>query len=192
MKFSLIICLSLFFQLIKAQSITANYTTSGIFCAGSSVCFIDLSVGNTSTITSWDWFFSDATPNSNLQNPCHSFAFPATYTVMLKVKDSNGNMDSTYQSITIGACTKVKENLAYRGIKIFPNPSQNILNIDIGTLAEKVELKIYNSTEELVLIKNIVNQKSTVDISQMQSGIYYYKISINDITIKTDKLIIIK
>ncbi len=67
-------------------------------CAYDPVCFTDASTytaGN--NITSWSWNFGDAN-TSILQNPCHVYASPGTYTVTLTV--SNGICNAVY-SMTI-------------------------------------------------------------------------------------------
>ena len=192
MRFYLSLCLYVSCHLMNAQNITANYAVSGVFCTGSLICFTDLSLSNNGSIISWDWLFSDGTSNSNLQNPCHIFTFPATYTVMLKVINSNGDMDSTYQSITIGSCTKVIENYFNNTISIYPNPTKEILNIDLIVPNQNTKINIYNSLGELILSKDIVNQNSIINTNQLQSGLYYLNVLKNNKTIKTDKLIITK
>jgi len=61
-------------------------------CAGQSVCFTNTTVSgsygnNCSTITAFAWDFGDpasgANNTSTLQNPCHTFSAPGTYTVTL-------------------------------------------------------------------------------------------------------------
>ncbi|HLP21589.1 MAG TPA: PKD domain-containing protein, partial [Chitinophagales bacterium] len=57
-------------------------------CYNDSVCFTDMSTytaGN--NITGWQWFFGDLT-SSTLQDPCHLYASPGTYTVTLVVTNS--------------------------------------------------------------------------------------------------------
>lgn len=63
-------------------------------CNGEPVCFTDRSTftaGN--NITSWSWNFGDAS-TSPMQSPCHTYAGPGTYTVMLTV--SNGVCTDVY------------------------------------------------------------------------------------------------
>ena len=80
----------------------------GTACEGMPVCFTDKSaftVGN--NITSWLWNFGDAT-TSNLQNPCHQYPGPATYTVTLTI--SNGTCTT---SITHTVIVQPKPTAAF-------------------------------------------------------------------------------
>jgi PKD repeat protein len=52
-------------------------------CGPLQVCFTDLSTG---TPTTWSWDFGDGA-TSNLQNPCHTYQTPGTYTVSLTVNN---------------------------------------------------------------------------------------------------------
>lgn len=53
-------------------------------CAGNVVNFTDNSTSAPGDpILNWNWDFGDATPNSSLQNPTHTYAIPSTYSVIL-------------------------------------------------------------------------------------------------------------
>jgi PKD repeat protein len=71
-------------------------------CSYAPVCFTDQSTftaGN--NITSWNWNFGDAN-TSVLQNPCHTYTTPGTYTVTLTI--GNGTCTHTYtQNVTVPA-----------------------------------------------------------------------------------------
>ena len=72
--------------------LAANFDFS-VGCGYDPVCFTDISTftaGN--NITSWIWNFGDAN-TSNLQNPCHVYSLPGTYTVTLTI--SNGTCTHT-------------------------------------------------------------------------------------------------
>jgi hypothetical protein len=64
-------------------------------------------------------------------------------------------------------------------IKLYPNPTQNNLNIQ---LPENIDvtiktIKIANSLGQLVCEQN--NTNTTIDVSQLQTGIYFISISTN-------------
>ncbi|MDP6853318.1 MAG: PKD domain-containing protein [Candidatus Marinimicrobia bacterium] len=56
---------------------------------GLTVTFIDLSVGETSSIIDWQWNFGDGS-TSNEQFPVHDYSEPGTYYVTLDVVDNYG------------------------------------------------------------------------------------------------------
>ncbi len=55
---------------------------------------------------------------------------------------------------------------------IYPNPTQNFVYLPTGIS----ELLIYNSISELVLHDSQLSDKSRIDISDLQSGLYYFVI----------------
>ncbi|MDP1800251.1 MAG: PKD domain-containing protein [Bacteroidota bacterium] len=75
----------------------ASFTPTST-CVGSITSFSSTStVTGTNAINSYTWNFGDTSPNSNIQNPPHTYTAPATYTVKLIVstafcKDSTTNL----------------------------------------------------------------------------------------------------
>ncbi|QQL50608.1 PKD domain-containing protein [Mucilaginibacter ginkgonis] len=80
----------------------ANFTYVQTTCSGESVAFKDASNDpENAAITSWLWSFGDGT-TSTQQNPLHSFAAPGTYSVTLRVANSNGCQSvTTTQAVII-------------------------------------------------------------------------------------------
>ena len=68
------------------------------------------------------------------------------------------------------------ERLTNKSVNFYPNPVQNSLNFTNVNQLKSGEIKIYNQLWELVLNKPFENQ---VDISELESGIYYYQIQSN-------------
>jgi PKD repeat protein len=62
----------------------ASFTANNI-CQSDTLVFNNLSNGNGSTITSYDWDFDDGSPNSTAVNPSHFYSSPGTYNVTLTV-----------------------------------------------------------------------------------------------------------
>ncbi len=90
-------------------------------CDGAPVCFTDKSTytaGN--NITSWSWNFGDAN-TSALQNPCHTYALPGTYTVVLTI--SNGPCSTTFTKTVV---------IAPRPTAAFTFTNPNCLNTAVG------------------------------------------------------------
>ncbi len=76
--------------------------------------------------------------------------------------------------------------VAFKGFKYFPNPVKNILELnaqnEISTVA------VYNTIGKEVLTIRPENFEAKVDMSDMQSGIYFIKVMINS-TIKNIRII---
>lgn len=71
---------------------------------------------------------------------------------------------------------------------LFPNPTQNQVSIQFSNAVLNVNFTLYNSLGQLVLSKNNVNQNQTLDLSLLNSGMYYYKMQ-GDSFSKSGKII---
>ncbi|MCF6306606.1 MAG: T9SS type A sorting domain-containing protein [Flavobacteriaceae bacterium] len=101
--------------------------------------------------------------------------------ISFEITDSNGTTtDATNPlSITMNDHITVEaifnllglEDALFSSLSIYPNPTQNILNIRTDTAFEKVE--IYN----LLGVKLIENNSKTLDVSKLPSGVYLIKIT---------------
>jgi hypothetical protein len=77
------------------------------------------------------------------------------------------------------------------GINAYPVPTKNMLNIDIND-AEKVDflIKMYNLSGKAVIMQNIDNAKSIINVQNLPAGAYILKISNNKgRALKTFKMI---
>jgi endoglucanase len=60
--------------------------------------------------------------------------------------------------------------------KLFPNPAQNFITID-SLLDEKVSITIYDLNGREIMKKDVVGIQKNIDISQIQEGVYFMKIT---------------
>lgn len=89
------------FLLTGPEPVTASFSAPDA-CLGDSTCFADLSSTSTGTIISWEWDFGDGATDS-VQNPCHQYASAGSYTVQLRVVNSNSDTDAVSKTVNIGA-----------------------------------------------------------------------------------------
>ncbi|NCD21102.1 MAG: PKD domain-containing protein, partial [Actinobacteria bacterium] len=75
----------------------ANFTFDA---TGLTATFTDTSSDADGSVTSWNWNFGDGS-TSTTQSPSHSYAAAGTYTVTLTVKDDDGAIGTTSQSVTV-------------------------------------------------------------------------------------------
>lgn len=75
-------------------------------------------------------------------------------------------------------------------ISIYPNPFSSYTNIKINNEAQinKAELRIYNVFGTEVMNSVITNQLTTIKKRNLASGIYFYKLINNNLTIQTGKI----
>jgi gliding motility-associated-like protein len=74
----------------------ANYVADTV-CQGAPSTFTDAS----SFAVGWNWNFGDATPNSAVASPTHSYAAQGTYTVTLVVFNAQGCSDTIAQTVIV-------------------------------------------------------------------------------------------
>jgi hypothetical protein len=73
--------------------------------------------------------------------------------------------------------------------KFYPNPINDILNIDVDILnGNNSKLQILNSLGQIVIEEKIIDPKSQINLSQLPSGIYTLKVFIEN-NYKTFKII---
>ena len=90
--------------------------------------------------------------------------------------NNNGVFDYLESSIALSSQTNQLQN----NINLYPNPTSNILNIENRTSEIVSSIAIYSINGSLVRnIKNSQNIQS-VDVSELQSGIYFVKVERND------------
>jgi len=96
--------------LVKVVEITqrpnALFSTSGNFCVGNPVAFLDASTITTRPIDSWRWNFNDPAAGvdsvSNAQNPIHTFTTAGNYQVTLEITTTTGCKATYQQMFTVG------------------------------------------------------------------------------------------
>jgi hypothetical protein len=66
-------------------------------------------------------------------------------------------------------------NIKNSNIKIYPNPTNNFINIEGLTKNENNTIQIFDVQGKLVITKNIT-EKGTIDLSELNKGVYVIKI----------------
>jgi len=80
--------------------------------------------------------------------------------------DWDANCQSMYNYCELGWPTSL-ENLSTLGIRVYPNPAQDIVNIDTRL---NIEVELYNITGELILKEKNIKR---IDMNIFPSGIYH-------------------
>lgn len=77
-------------------------------------------------------------------------------------------------------------------VKIYPNPFTTSINISINSTIWQNNLcnfKLYNFSGSEIMSSDITKQLTTLEMNNLSSGIYFYKIIYNNKTIESGKLI---
>ena len=129
---------------------------------------------------------------------CHDGAIDAINTGVTL----NGRAFTTFGALTANSVTTTLAstcnatgiapvNSGNKTVTFYPNPFSSSVNITINgnSQIKNTELLIYNILGKQVVNKLITKQLTTLETSNIPSGIYFYKINIDNKTIQSGKLI---
>lgn len=106
------------------------------------------------------------------------------------VIDENDNkldsVDVRWDSQSVGT-----EEASIPEISVYPNPAQNVLNVKFDNNGEDYGLRIVD------ILGNVVFDEATItsgkiDISNLNSGVYFYSLTHRGEAVKTDRLVVKK
>jgi hypothetical protein len=129
---------------------------------------VTISGANSSSLNNQPIF----TPQFTLSSPT-----PTTYIII-----ASNNTYSTSQSISIVDCSTlaafINENKLHTNISIYPNPVNEILNVESEVFNGKIEIKIVNVLGNLVMKEEfkIKTDATQINVSTLPRGIYYIKV----------------
>jgi subtilisin-like proprotein convertase family protein len=147
-----------------------SYTTDNL-----NVFFNDLS---TNFPASWRWDFGDG-DSSSIKNPNHSYAASGTYDVRLIATNSGGS-DTATQSVTVSDPAIVKPVFRLSDAKIYPNPGRGKIFIELPNIREPVRAEVLNMIGNKVKYVTLTTAKSELDLGNLQKGIYFIKLYLNN------------
>ncbi|MDA9563491.1 T9SS type A sorting domain-containing protein [Flavobacteriales bacterium] len=115
-------------------------------------------------------------------------------TLGVRTWDNDGTSKPAYETILCelnarGWCsvncitTGIYENIDINNVKVYPNPTNGLININTEKLIEQV--KVYNSLGKLCLVTN----NAQININKLPNGIYYLTIQFKTGGIERKKLI---
>jgi len=109
-----------------------------------------------------------------------------TYRYSIEAKTNNGCVETDTVYITTKANVGIDEINFKNSIKIYPNPSKDIINITSKD-NESFTWEVYNTSGQLILNGN---QTESINLSSMPQGIYFVRIQSNDIdeTVRVSKM----
>lgn len=75
-------------------------------------------------------------------------------------------------------------------ISVYPNPAEDVLNIQVENLSQNGTIEVFDISGKQVLKTNIQNGKNQLNVSILNSGVYFYTVRNNRDIIETKKLLI--
>ena len=141
--------------------------------AGTTVNFTNTSVKSDQYL----WFFGDG-DSSSLENPIHTYASPGEYLVTL---DAISCDQFSVHTDTVSIVLGVEDNQLDVVLKVYPNPANQILQIDLNSLSGTgiYQLEIIDLNGKSIHTEMVNNQQSNiaVEVSNIPSGFYFVKVS---------------
>jgi hypothetical protein len=92
--------------------------------------------------------------------------------------DTNGNGIADYLDPSNILATD--SNSFENTIKLFPNPASDVLNIENTTNSNVSTVSIYSISGALVKQINSENSIQSISVSELQTGLYFVKVQVND------------
>jgi len=133
------------------------------------------------------WDFGDGT-NSTETNPIHTYAVSGSYTVTLTVIKC-GKSNSQSKKIEINTTLNTAIFTLENDIRIYPNPTSNLLNITLNRNFKNIKVVLYDTKGFAVSTKEVQDLSDlSIDISTFSSGTYLLKITA-DQNIFTSKIL---
>ena len=146
-------------------------------------------LNNSTNASSYSWNFGDGNTSTSA-NPSHTYATGGDFTVVLTA--TNGDCSNTF-TINLTSVS-VSENVAFEDLMVFPNPTENELNIQFSSFDSGImNATIFNLAGQVVSAEafavNAGNMFHTIDTSNLESGVYFVNLSNNtsNITIRVIK-----
>lgn len=126
-----------------------------------------------SNTTTYSWDFGDGNMSTE-ENPTHTYTKNGTYEVILTVSNECGEYFVT-ESYTINSNSVTEAELA--GVNIYPNPAQNILNIQLtNNDSDKINMDVLDINGKLVLSNAFNTSNHIIDVSAMPAGTYLIRL----------------
>lgn len=118
----------------------------------------------------------------NETNTKYSFQKAGKYTIYTKFNDSDDKQYFVTNNVTI-----IDYNKPVRGIEIFPNPTNGIINISYGDIKGTIKaIVIYDASGKIILSEK---ETDNINIDGFSNGLYFIRIIQNDGTTSTYRII---
>ena len=143
------------------------------------ICFGNAATLNAAGGISYSW-----NPTIGLSNPfiADPIANPATTTeYIVTVTDTNGCSETAAVKVTVEFCTGIPSTAGNMNISLFPNPANDILNVQINqALSRQLNITLTNIRGQVVF--NVMEDKISgncnkqINVSTLAKGIYYLQV----------------
>ena len=157
------------FDLASQPEIWVTYSP----CFGNRIYVSDETIAEGTGVTMWS-FGANSIPLTGTNNP-------QDVIFMAEGAFSIFHGAHTYTDFAFYCCSSVSlEELLYNEIAVYPNPTDGLINIDLGITAAFVDVKIIDATGREVFNSAYQNVQSIQTQLPEQQGVYFIYLYIND------------
>lgn len=160
---------------LTVPSATLVATTSNInLCSGqSAVLTVSTSPGGVS-LNPYTWYpGSFGIGNSSVTvNPTVTIV----YTVTAQDQAGYGCNFSTTITQSVSTCTSIDEATNSKLLSIYPNPANEMINVDLENVNDNITIQIVNTLGEVVMTEITETQQTLLNIHDLVNGVYFVKI----------------
>lgn len=180
------------FKLIKSTPVSLK-VTNGLGCSSSDTAVIQMhaiknfkingakkfhpssliSLNAADSFKNYEW--SNGSRNRVDSFWANSLGASGNYQIWCKASDTNGCIYNDTIEINTASFLNVN-TFTNQGLRIFPNPVIDDLNIEIPT---KANFQIYSTVGKLVYQSILEKGNNTIDLHELQSGVYLAKLLLN-------------
>ncbi len=82
------------------------------------------------------------------------------------------------------------ENIAGTGFKIYPNPANTIVTVDVPNSIQNGTIQVYNAIGQLVYQANLVGTKMVLPVGDLTNGVYAIRLISGDNNMTTKRFVI--
>ena len=127
-----------------------------------------------------------------------SFNAATTQTYTVTGTDVNGCTNSDAITITVNACLGNQDLNSKEEISIYPNPTENTLNISFNSKKENLRYAFYSNIGQLIFTEKSFNEiqvnENTIqlDLHKLSNGVYFLNVYEENSIIKTFRVLVNK
>lgn len=141
-------------------------------------CVVDFgSAGSSAGTYSWNFGHpsSGANNTSTLPNPQHTYTVKGSYNVSLTVTNACGTQTA---NVSVDCYGVDIEDPVFGNLKVFPNPTADLLNIDlVGADIRTLNIRLVNALGQSLMSRQsdvfAGNASESLNVSSLTNGLYY-------------------
>jgi hypothetical protein len=109
----------------------------------------------------------------------------------LQLTDTMGNVSLDSVLVDVQICAGINTAFPFEnGIRVYPNPATEQITIEFENQVKSIDITIINIFGQTIIHQQMSgNSKYNLNISNLESGMYFYSIISNGKVLKSDKLI---